>query len=401
MIKRVYVDNYKCLVNLSAPPGVVPATRAERGWKDLGARNHIRLRRLLSGDARVSDTDVFPSGTLTRWQNRNLQVFEIQVVLGSGPFSYRLEVEHEKPGAWRIHLEQLEVDGAPLFKCVQSEVQLYRDDHSEGPAYTADWRESALARVAERHDNTRLTQFLNFMRKVLVCSLHPPGFLTESHDENPLLSRDAHNFADWFRHALQERPDRIPEFTKTLAEVIAGFSGIRLERVGRETRALMVGFENPVDPDLKKKPEFRFDEISDGQRALVVWYGLIHLARDQGYSLFLDEPDNYVALREIQPWLVSLDDACGDTVSQAVVSSHHPELIDYLGYESGVLLQRETSGVITARPPGGNVGRRYVEGIRAKAVRVDRQKVGSGEPECPVRAVMRRPTAGGFLAPVP
>ena len=71
--------------------------------------------------------------------------------------------------------------------------------------------------------------------------------------------------------------------------------------------------------------------------------------RGQGYTLLIDEPENYVALREIQPWLMSLEDACGDTLSQTVIASHHPELIDYLGRENGILLQRETSGVITAR----------------------------------------------------
>ena len=108
----------------------------------------------------------------------------------------------------------------------------------------------------------------------------------------------------------------------------------------------MVGFSEQSNPNVRY--ELRFDEISDGQRALVLLYGLTHLARDQGYTLFLDEPDNYVALREIQPWLSSLQDACGEEIAQAVISSHHPELIDYLGGDCGVLLRRETSGVTTA-----------------------------------------------------
>ena len=78
-------------------------------------------------------------------------------------------------------------------------------------------------------------------------------------------------------------------------------------------------------------------------------YGLIHLAEGQGYTFFLDEPDNYVALPEIQPWLMKLADACGDSLAQAVVCSHHPELIDYLGAGSGLVLSREAGGVVTAR----------------------------------------------------
>jgi hypothetical protein len=53
-------------------------------------------------------------------------------------------------------------------------------------------------------------------------------------------------------------------------------------------------------------------------------------------------------LPEIQPWLTVLADACGDGVPQAVLCSHHPELIDYLGPERGMLLVRESSGVVRA-----------------------------------------------------
>ena len=82
---------------------------------------------------------------------------------------------------------------------------------------------------------------------------------------------------------------------------------------------------------------------------LIALYSLVRLAAGQGYTLFLDEPDNYVALSEIQPWLVELADACGDTVPQAVLCSHHPELIDYLGADRGVLLEGESSGVTRAK----------------------------------------------------
>ncbi len=44
---------------------------------------------------------------------------------------------------------------------------------------------------------------------------------------------------------------------------------------------------------------------------------------------------------------MGLEDACGDTLMQAVISSHHPELIDYLGRDNGVLFLRDASGIIT------------------------------------------------------
>ena len=160
-----------------------------------------------------------------------------------------------------------------------------------------------------------------------------------------MLRRDARNFAAWYRHLLLERQDLVHEFTESLRDVVAGFRGIRMERVGVDTRALMIMFEQH-----HQRYELRLDEISDGQRALIALYSLVRLAAGQGYTLFLDEPDNYVALAEIQPWLIELADACGGDVPQAVLCSHHPELIDYLGSERGVMLERESSGATRAIP---------------------------------------------------
>ena len=348
MLQRLYVDNYKCLVNFDLPLQELSLLLGRNGAGKTSVLDVVfALRRLLGEGARITDSDVFPTRTLTRWQQRNLQVFDIQAVLDADTFVYRLEVEHERATRRaKIHLERLTGEGGSLFEFREGEVRLFRDNHSEGPTYGSDWSESALARVAPRRDNTRLTRFMEFMRNVMVCGLYPANFRTESTSEGPLLHRDAHNFADWYRHMLQERPDLVPGFTSRVREVIGDLNAIRLEKVGQDTRALMVVFDEGDE-----RYALRFDEISDGQRALIVLYSLIHLAEGQGYTLFLDEPDNYVALPEIQPWLMALSDACGEAVSQAVVCSHHPELIDYLGGESGLLLQREKSGVVTAGKP--------------------------------------------------
>ena len=100
----------------------------------------------------------------------------------------------------------------------------------------------------------------------------------------------------------------------------------------------------------KRKYELRLDEISDGQRALIALYSLVKMASGLGYTLFLDEPDNYISLPEIQSWLIELRDACAADVPQAVLCSHHPELIDYLGGDCAVLLEREASGVTRTKP---------------------------------------------------
>ena len=125
---------------------------------------------------------------------------------------------------------------------------------------------------------------------------------------------------------------------EALRKVLDDFQSIRMERVGSEARAFIIVFEGQ-----NGRYELRLDELSDGQRALIALYALVNLAGDQDV-LFLDEPDNYLSLAEIQPWLMALSDTCGTRPRQAILCSHHPELIDYLGSEAGMLLKSESSG---------------------------------------------------------
>ncbi len=347
MINRLYVDNYKCLVNFDLKLEELSLLLGTNGVGKSSVLDIVfALRQLLGGTAKVTDKVIFPTSTLTRWQKRKTQVFELGISLEDDPdLVYRLEIEHDRyTRRARIMLERLSSEGNLLFEFKNGEVHLYRDDYSEGPVYSADWSESAMARVGDRHDNKRLNHFLDFIRKILVCGLYPQKFMTESTTEDPLLDRDGQNFSAWYRHIFQERQDLVPDYINALREVIDGFSGIRLEKVGQETRAFMVIFEED-----EKRFELRLDELSDGQRILIALYALVFVTAGQGYTLFLDEPDNYIALPEIQPWIIELSDACGDKLPQAIICSHHPELIDYLGRERGLLLQRGVSGVVTIR----------------------------------------------------
>jgi len=347
MLKRLYIVNYRCLVNFTLEFRELTLLVGPNGsGKSSVLDALLALRQLLSGVAKVTDPGVFPTRSLTRWQSRNLQVFEFTVGLeGEVDLTYRIEVEHEKETRRaRITLESLKAGQNSLFESRRGEVQLYRDNHSRGPTYSVDWSESAMARVAARNDNRRLTRFLEMMRGVSVCALDPKRFVAEALSEDPVLQHDGGNLASWYRHQIQERADRMQAVVEVLRKVLDSFDSIRMEKVGTEARALMVAFRGETG-----RYELRLDELSDGQRALIALYALVHLAGDQEV-LFLDEPDNYLALAEIQPWLIALSDACGTRPRQAILCSHHPEMLDYLGGEAGVLLKRESSGAISVRP---------------------------------------------------
>jgi ATPase subunit of ABC transporter with duplicated ATPase domains len=346
MLKRLYVDNYRCFVNFQLEFQELTLLVGANGSGKSSVLDLLSaLRQLLSGTGKVSDPALFPTRSLTRWQDRPFQVVEITAgIENAGDLTYRLEIEHEKDSRRaRIVLESLTADQKPLFEFRMGEVQLYRDDHIPGARYGADWSESAMARVVARPINHRLSAFLEIMRGMSLCALDPKRFQAESYSEEPLLQADGANFSSWYRHQIQERQDLAIDFVEILRKVLDGFHSVRLEKVSSETRAFHVDFESESG-----RYPLRLDELSDGQRALIALYALIHLAGEKDI-LFLDEPDNYLALAEIQPWLMTLSDACGTRPRQAILCSHHPELMDYLGGEAGVLLKRERSGAITTQ----------------------------------------------------
>lgn len=337
MLTRIFADNFKCLVNFDLPLDELVLVLGINGSGKSSVLDVTHgLRELLSGRARI--TDAFPASTLTRWETRPEQTFELTVGIDGEDLTYRLEVEHERhTRRARIQLERLSSRTGLLFESVRGDVTLYRDDHSVGPSYSVDWTESALARVAPRPDNRRLTRFLQVIQGVVISAIYPPGMKAEAAEEAVVLARDGTNFAAWYRNAAQERQDRVPRYQASLQQVIDGFGGLRLERTSAEVRTLLA--------TLPPKLELRFDELSDGERALMALYALVHLAPlGKECILFLDEPDNYVALPELQPWLMSVKEACGDSIGQVVLTSHHPELIDYLGVDSGVWLKRTNGG---------------------------------------------------------
>ena len=343
MLNRLYIDNYRCLVNFDLPLKEITLLLGSNGTGKTSLLDvTFAVRELLSGRAKITDPFVFPSRTLTGWQTNKFQVFEVEIEIQDDSLTYRIEIEHDtaKDRA-RISTETLSaVDGQLLFRFQDGDVHLFRDDHSEGPIYSADWTESALARVAPRDSNKRLTAFLDFMRNVVVCGLYPANFEHESARHDLMLSRDARNFSSWYQHLQLEQPGRVETFRSALRHVIDGFDGIRLPKVGTNTRAFVMDFRQAG-----REFSLGLDEISDGQRALSALYAIVHLSAGLGYTLFLDEPENYLALPEIQPWLVELSDACGSDIPQAVICSHHPELIDFLGHAHGISLSREKSGV--------------------------------------------------------
>lgn len=96
---------------------------------------------------------------------------------------------------------------------------------------------------------------------------------------------------------------------------------------------------------------FFFDELSDGQRCLICLYTILHFVLAQGgATVVIDEPENFISLREIQPWLTAVSDVIEESHSQIILISHHPELINQWAPGCGVQFVREPLGPVRVVP---------------------------------------------------
>ena len=356
MLKRLYVNNYKCLVNFELS---LAQTTLLVGLNGTGKSTIFDLLEQLRGFiAGTSAEESFPSRSLTHWQNSDLQRFELTV--SGGPdetpedYYYLLELEHDRARQrCRVHREEVRTSTAVLFRFNDGEIGLFRDNGSTGPKFPYDWSRSGLTAVVERHDNTRLSWFKRWLQDVHAVRLDPASMPSRGEREVSHPKMDLSDFACWYRHLMQERPREIGELFDSLGQVLDGFRALELVQDGEVARTLKVRFETLVQeeaPRTLSSFQLSFQELSDGQRALIALYTLLHMTKNQTITLCLDEPDNFVALAEIQPLIFEFCDATEEKGPQVIFASHHPEIIDHPGIEKRLLLHRDKGGPTRITP---------------------------------------------------
>jgi ATPase subunit of ABC transporter with duplicated ATPase domains len=145
---------------------------------------------------------------------------------------------------------------------------------------------------------------------------------------------------------VQSSPKETRAFLDSLSAAIDGFSHLRFESVGERVSLLQAEFRGGA--------RFSFKELSDGQRCLIALYMILHFVVAKGGTVVIDEPENFISLREIQPWLTAVTDAVEDGHGQVLLISHHPEIIDQWAPENGVQFVRDEAGPVRVEEFHGN-----------------------------------------------
>jgi predicted ATPase len=341
MLTRILADNFRALVNFEFRPGKLCLLLGDNGsgksslFDVLGAISDLIVRGTTAA--------ALFQGSQTRWDTRDVQRFELDVEGGQGAFRYALEIKHSPTRAQppTIRSETVTCDGETLYRFADGEVHLLGDRGRPTADFPFQSNQSYLANLDSR--GSRLGWFKSFVEGIRILQPDPFGMERTTRQEFPLLARWCRNLPSYFDYLNGERPDARSELESRLREVMPGFLNFKLPRQGEE-KLLLAVFESQRG----QSHEFGLLELSEGQRVLIAIYAALYGMVGPHSLLCFDEPDNFVSLPEVQPWLQSLRDLIEQRGGQAMVISHHPEVIDYLALDSTWRFERP-AGVAVAR----------------------------------------------------
>ncbi len=353
MISRIYIDNCRCFTDFEYRPGNLQLLLGSNGTGKTTVLVVLDMLRSLVVDGAAIHS-AFPNQVLTAWDSRSEQTFELDIKGNGGEYSYQLVVGHDRDSqSVQIVREVLNFDGQPLCRFEEGEVQLFHDDRTPGPADILLSSHSAIPTFSNRQSTDKLTWFRSRLDRIFV--FYPDPLRMGSQSDGSLAHPDSwlHKLASWIRHLDQETPDIIRGLSETLRDEVFGhFRGFRFADIDQGRSMLWLQFNPPPSDSCRGAEPYSLSlgQLSTGQRALVGLYMMLHVAVGPDMSLCIDEPDIYVALRGIQPWLVQLADRVEDTGGQCLLVSHHPELINYLASDRVVHFFREDGGPVKVRP---------------------------------------------------
>jgi predicted ATPase len=348
MLTRLYVTNYRCLVNFEFKPN---AKQLIIGRNGTGKSTVFDVLALLS-DLAVRGKpceDHLGGKTRTRWQSVAEQRFELDVNGNGGEYRYTLVVDdYGLPPRPRVKQETLNFNGKPLFRFLNGKAGLFNDEQMPNPSLEIpyDGQRSALGFAeAGLRDNTKSMRFIRWLGHLIQVQINPWAMSARSEQESNKLAKDMSNFADWYRHLRLESGNAIFEAMADLREAVPGLEELDAKEAGQGWRVLQTTMRSPNGESI----DLSFTDLSEGQRSLIALYVLLHCAIAEDSTLLIDEPDNFIALPEIQPWLLKLLDRVDEKNAQVILVSHHPELLDQLADQGGVLLDRPGDGETRVR----------------------------------------------------
>ena len=340
MITRLYTNNFRCLMAFEVAFDSFGVLCGPNGAGKSSVFDAIKLiKDLATGDCYLGgdgENDV-KQLEFTKWLQSSIQEFEIGISADGQDFEYLIHLEQkadfEKP---RVIKEVARAGNKVLFERNLDGVSF--DTASSGKvAFPLDWRQAALASIQPRGNLKEIAVLQEAISRLLILRPDPRSMEAESKGESRHPDFYLRDLTSWYRSLSQEQ-DWTDALRDSLRDVWPDFKSFRLVDVGLNAKVLQLRFGDAKDGE---SGAYYFNQLSDGEKALIGLY-MIRASLSTGIvqTVLIDEPDNYVGLPEIQPWLLSLRELL-DEEHQVIAISHHPEILNSTGEDAGRYLWRD------------------------------------------------------------
>ncbi len=341
MITRLYANNFRCLVAFKAEFDSFGVLCGPNGAGKSSVFDALRLiRNLGTGDGILGGSREHDIASLefTNWLKSDIQEFELGVTSDGQAFEYVVHIQQSKNADTpRIVKERASCDGKTLFERDLRGVTFWRPDGTQAGTFPLDWRQAALASIQPEGYLSQLERLQKTLARLLILRPNPRGMERESKSELKRPDLYMTGLTSWYR-SLSQDLDWTITLRDLLQEIWPDFKSLKLMDVGLNAKALQLLFHAGQGGDTGT---LFFDQLSDGEKMLIGLY-MVRAALETGavQTVMFDEPDNYVGLPELQPWVLSLRELL-DENRQAILISHHPEVLTSAGESNGRYLWRD------------------------------------------------------------
>lgn len=298
--------------------------------------------------------EAFPFSSFSRWRTQKSGFGDMSISMEASNsdgvnFIYELAVRYNfLNGKARVQNESLKIgeEPEPLLSFAEGDIQMRTDDDKK-LSFKSDWGSSGL--VTGSRNNSKIRLFGELISRLYPLHLVPSLMKQDFEKDSQTLSMNGENFPAWRFHCSNSQSEKQVWATSQCKNFIPGLVGINNVKKG-EWYGLSLRVNHKGN-----NYDLAFGELSDGQKTLVALYSILANVPN-GSTVFIDEPENFLAPSELQPWLNSMNDAWEDRDIQFIVASHNSETINWHSKEAIIFSVEESPPRIAAHRHMNDIG---------------------------------------------
>jgi predicted ATPase len=321
MIKKLYVNNFKCLQNFELDLNNLNSIFL-LGKNGSGKTTIFEVLEIFQkiGQGITSLQELISVESFSFGNQKAPVHFEIEVELNNQTFKYILIIEFpENFNAPRIKKEEFSTGKKNLFSRDGGQTKLKNNTH-----FLLDWHHIGLPLVLVSI-NDPIAIFLEWMKSIIFLAPFPKFFSSLSKIENSKLLKDGSNIIDFTRWLLSSNPSIYVNIYNFLKIRMPDLELFKFETLGKNDRSLVFIFKQD-----NNSVEFDFGQLSDGEKIFFLSATILATKVNNPNLLCIwDEPDNFIGLVELKHMIIEFRKSFESSKSQAqlLVTSHNERVI--------------------------------------------------------------------------